>query len=72
LEKRLAFDKKNKIMNVSMTAEYQLFAREIAEQVGTQVDLDMQNNGEGWLKFKFFDQDTLIGLLQRLGISYDE
>jgi ParB family chromosome partitioning protein len=68
----LAFDKKNKIMNAPMTSEYQLFTREIAEQVGTQVDMDMHNNGEGWLKFKFFDQETLIGLLQRLGISYDE
>jgi ParB family chromosome partitioning protein len=72
LEKRLAFDKKNKIMNAPMTSEYQLFTREIAEQVGTQVDMDMHNNGEGWLKFKFFNQETLIGLLQRLGISYDE
>ena len=71
LEKRLAFDKKNKIQQASMTTEYQVFVREISDQVGTPVDLDMQHNGEGWLKFKFFDQETLIGLLQRLGISYD-
>lgn len=43
----------------------------LAEQVGTSVHVDNLPNGEGWLKFKFFNQDTLLGLLERLGLSYD-
>ena len=47
------------------------FIREMSLQMGTEVSLDYHENGSGWLKFKFFDHDTLSGLLQRLGLSYD-
>lgn len=42
------------------------FLQSLSEQVGTQVAMT-----DGWLKFKFFDQETLEGLLQKLGLVYD-
>lgn len=47
------------------------FLQSLSEQVGTEMKLEYLANGEGWLKFKFFDQETLEGLLERLGLSYD-
>ncbi|NBX84833.1 MAG: ParB/RepB/Spo0J family partition protein [Gammaproteobacteria bacterium] len=47
------------------------FIQSMMEQVGTEVKLEQLSNGEGWLKFKFFNQDNLVGLLERLGLSYD-
>lgn len=42
----------------------------LAEQVGAPVHIINEDEG-GWLKVKFFDNDTLAGLLERLGLSYD-
>lgn len=69
LEKKCQLDKKNKSQKLAPTDDY--FSRMLAEQVGTSVHVDNLPNGEGWLKFKFFNQDTLLGLLERLGLSYD-
>ena len=43
----------------------------IAEQVGAPVLITPESNQSGWLKIKFFDNDTLSGLLERLGLRYD-
>ncbi len=43
----------------------------LAEQVGAPVQIDNDNEQGGWLKVKFFDNDTLAGLLERLGLRYD-
>ncbi|MFT4059392.1 MAG: ParB/RepB/Spo0J family partition protein [Legionella sp.] len=43
----------------------------LSEQVGAPVEIDSENNDGGWLKVKFFDNDTLAGLLERLGLRYD-
>ena len=75
LEKMVALAKRNQAPQMQKGALYLSnnthFIRELAEQMGTEVDLDYQENGSGWLKFKFFDHDTLSGLLQKLGLSYD-
>ncbi|ETO94028.1 ParB/RepB/Spo0J family partition protein [Legionella oakridgensis] len=45
---------------------------QLAEQIGAPVQIisgDIQ--GGGWLKIKFYDNDTLSGLLERLGLRYD-
>ncbi len=52
--------------------EHLHFLKTLSEQVGTLVEYESYANGEGWLKFKFFNQDTLEGLLEKLGLSYDE
>lgn len=43
----------------------------LAEQVGAPVQIISDNQEGGWLKVKFFDNDTLAGLLERLGLRYD-
>lgn len=44
---------------------------QIAEQIGTPVQIVNDQEQGGWLNIKFFDNDTLAGLLERLGLSYD-
>lgn len=43
----------------------------LAEQMGAPVQIVTENGRGGWLKIKFFDNDTLSGLLERMGLSYD-
>lgn len=43
----------------------------LAEQVGAPVQITNDALQGGWLKVKFFDNDTLSGLLERLGLRYD-
>lgn len=45
--------------------------RILAEQMGTPVQIINDISGGGWLHLKFFDNDTLAGLLERMGLSYD-
>ncbi|WP_419419491.1 ParB/RepB/Spo0J family partition protein [Legionella sp. D16C41] len=42
----------------------------LAEQVGAPVQIVTHSTG-GWLQIKFFDNDTLAGLLERMGLRYD-
>ena len=44
---------------------------QIAEQIGSPVQIDTDSDQGGWLKIKFFDNDTLEGLLERMGLRYD-
>lgn len=67
-EKMVAGCKKK---NIQVQDKNTHFLQSICEQVGTDVKLEVLANGEGWLKFKFFNQDTLEGLLERLGLRYD-
>lgn len=43
----------------------------IAEQCGTKAEIEQDQADGGWLKIKFFDNDTLAGLLERIGVKYD-
>lgn len=44
---------------------------QIAEQVGAPVQIITDSSTGGWLSIKFFDNDTLSGLLERMGLGYD-
>lgn len=44
---------------------------QLAEQMGTPVQIITDNEQGGWLKIKFFDNDTLAGLLEKMGLNYD-
>ena len=44
---------------------------QLAEQMGTPVQIISDSEHGGWLKIKFFDNDTLAGLLERMGLRYD-
>lgn len=43
----------------------------LAEQIGAPVQIINDNGEGGWLQLKFFDNDTLAGLLERMGLRYD-
>ena len=68
VEQRVRQDKKIKMNKV---VAYEHFTREMGEKLGTIVEYEELKSGEGWLKFKFFNQETLEGLLEKLGLSYD-
>jgi ParB family chromosome partitioning protein len=44
---------------------------ELSEYMGTPVKIDTDEQQGGWLKIKFFDNDTLAGLLERMGMEID-
>lgn len=44
---------------------------QLAEHIGTPVQIITDNEQGGWLKIKFFDNDTLTGLLEKMGLRYD-
>lgn len=46
-------------------------ANHLAEQVGAPVQITCEKGQSGWLQIKFFDNDTLAGLLERMGLRYD-
>lgn len=43
----------------------------LAEQMGAPVTIISDNAAGGWLQVKFFDNDTLAGLIERMGLSYE-
>lgn len=44
----------------------------LTEQIGAPVQLVTDDTHGGWLKIKFYDNETLNGLLDRMGLRYDE
>lgn len=43
----------------------------LAEQIGAPVQIIVEKGRSGCLQVKFFDNDTLAGLLERMGLRYD-
>ncbi len=43
----------------------------LAEQIGAPVQIINDQTVGGWLQIQFFDNDTLAGLLERMGLHYD-
>lgn len=49
------------------------YSRYLSKQFGTEVRLEGIDQGKGgWLKIRYYDKNTLEGLLQRMGIRYEE
>jgi len=44
----------------------------IGHQLGTSAEIEPDANDGGWLKIKFYNNDTLAGLLDKMGIQYEE
>lgn len=44
---------------------------QLAEYLGAPIEIITQPNQGGWLKIKYFNHETLAGLLERIGFSYD-
>ncbi len=55
----------------SKTTDLTHLQTQLAEHIGTPVQIITDNEQGGWLKIKFFDNDTLSGLLERMGLRYD-
>ncbi len=66
-----SFKRKIPIKNAKKDRDIERLQRILAEQVGAPVQIIDDNGDGGWLKLKFFDNDTLAGLLERLGLHYD-
>lgn len=45
--------------------------RHLSCHLGTPVEISSDSKQGGWLKIKFFDNDTLSGLLEKMGIVYE-
>ncbi len=64
---------RHKRINVPMQADrdIQHLENKLAEQVGAPVRIISSEEKGGWLQVKFFDNETLAGLLERMGLRYD-
>ncbi|MGC1182587.1 ParB/RepB/Spo0J family partition protein [Legionella sp.] len=74
LEEAVKEQKKQRIItpgNAKKDRDIERLQTILAEQVGAPVQIVSDNEDGGWLKVKFFDNDTLAGLLERLGLRYD-
>ncbi|RUR13578.1 ParB/RepB/Spo0J family partition protein [Legionella sp. km772] len=65
------FKSKTPLKNAKKDRDVERLQRILAEQVGAPVQIINDGGDGGWLKVKFFDNDTLAGLLERLGLRYD-
>ena len=74
LEKKVQLNKK--IATVSRSshsnADYTLLKRQLSEHLGTPVDIDEHQNDGGWLRIRYYDNDTLSGVLERIGLCEKE
>lgn len=57
--------------NPKSSRDVERLERLLSEQVGAPVQIETELSDGGWLKLKFFNNDTLAGLLERLGLRYD-
>jgi ParB family chromosome partitioning protein len=65
------FKNKTPLKNAKKDRDVERLQRILEEQVGAPVQIVNEGMDGGWLKVKFFDNDTLAGLLERLGLRYD-
>ncbi len=66
-----SFKSKTPLKNAKKDRDVERLQGILAEQVGAPVQIVNDGTDGGWLKVKFFDNDTLAGLLERLGLRYD-
>ena len=73
LEDKIKQEKSNTatFVNPKQDRDIARLEQTLAEQVGAPVKIAAETDAGGWLQVKFFDNDTLAGLLERLGLRYD-
>jgi ParB family chromosome partitioning protein len=74
LEQAIKVHKNNNLdhpKNAKKDRDIECLQNILADQVGAPVQIINDNEEGGWLQIKFFDNDTLAGLLERLGLRYD-
>ena len=73
LEKKVRELKANEVLpaNPKKDRDIERLEQILAEQMGTPVQIISDSGEGGWLQVKFFDNDTLAGLLEKMGLRYD-
>jgi ParB family chromosome partitioning protein len=62
-------DKRDSIsLSIKKDPDVEKLLQRISEQLGTEVQLIPDKKGGGWMKVRYFNNDTLSGVLARLGI----
>ncbi len=71
LEQQVKQNKNHKSSPVNATdysADFQYLSHRVAEYLGTPVEIDSKEKG-GWLRIRYFDHETLSGILERMGLK---
>ncbi len=71
LETTLKQFKNAPVMPSQASNDTQRLQTQLANQVGAPVEIVNTDKEGGWLQIQFFNNDTLTGLLERLGLHYD-
>lgn len=71
LEQAVKAAKAGILVKTDADADMRRLQEILALQLGAAVEFDQESSQGGWLKIKYFDNDTLAGLLDRFGLRYD-
>lgn len=63
---------KKQIASPQKDRDVERLVKLIGEQLGAAAEIEPDAKDGGWLKVKFYNNDTLAGLLDKMGIQYDE
>lgn len=64
-------DNQNTQVDPDVKALERLITEQIGSEVKLEVDIDSTHKKSGWLKIKYFNEEILAGILDKLGIDYD-
>lgn len=53
------------------SSQIKFVERQIAEQLGAEVQLDEEKEQSGWLKIRYYNPETLEGLLAKMGVTLE-
>ena len=54
------------------TPDHDSLQNRLADYMGAPVKIVPEHDNSGWITIKYFDHDTLSGLLERIGLPYEE
>lgn len=64
---------KSSEISLEVDKDTQRLQSHLSEQLGAPVEFILKKNNQGgWLKIQYFDNDTLSGLLERIGLTVQE
>ncbi len=65
--------KSQKLIHAGQDIDVGKLTRDISEKMGTEIKFDQELAGpSGWLKIRYYDPDTLAGLLDKMGVEYEK
>ncbi len=64
--------KSQKAIHSGKDIDVSRLTRDLSDQMGTEIKFDQDiTSASGWLKIRYYDPDTLAGLLDKMGVEYD-